>query len=193
MDNVSRDQLTAWRAALEKELSDVEVQLEPLRTKVSELRSQINAIDVLLKPLEDTMGGGGTPPSDTRISELILALDNGGANFTPTDAYWIPILEGLEELGGSGRTDDVLDRVEKKMANVLRPEDYEMLPSGISIRWRNRAQWQRQNMVQQGLISANSRRGIWELTSKGREWLKQERQKLRSLLEKYGMSKTRST
>ena len=81
MDSVSRDQLTAWREVLEKELIGVETQLEPLRTKVSGLRDQINAIDVLLKPLEEMKGGGGPPPSDTRMSELILALDNGGANF----------------------------------------------------------------------------------------------------------------
>jgi hypothetical protein len=186
MDGVSKDQLTEWRAALDRELSDVESKIGPLQSRTRELRSQIQAIDTLLKPL-DVAAGGGTQASDTKLPEPVPALGNEEGDFTPTDAYWIPILESLEDLGGRGRTDQVLDLVEKKMAGTLKQQDHELLPSGISVRWRNRAQWQRQNMVHRGLIAANSPRGIWEITPAGREWLKQEDERLKSLLKKYGV------
>lgn len=90
----------------------------------------------------------------------------------------MPILEALEERSGREHSDVVLDLVEKKMVGILKSEDYELLPSGLSVRWRNRAQWQRQNMVQQGLLRKDSPRGIWEITPTGRQWLQQRKRKI---------------
>ncbi len=47
---------------------------------------------------------------------------------TPEEAFRIPILETLIELGGSGHAGEVLDRVESKMNNVLNSYDKEPLP-----------------------------------------------------------------
>ena len=38
-------------------------------------------------------------------------------------------------------------------------------------RWYNTAQWARNSMVNQGLLKKNSPRGIWEISTKGREYL----------------------
>lgn len=38
-------------------------------------------------------------------------------------------------------------------------------------RWRNTAQWARNAMVKEGLLSAGSPRGVWEITQAGRRWL----------------------
>jgi hypothetical protein len=184
MSALPKEQLAEWRATMERELREVESKIVPLQSRIRELRNQMLAIDTLLTPT-DGMGDSGVPLSQ-RSTQAVLA-ENDGGDFTPTDAYWIPILESLEDLGGRGRTDEVLDLVEKKMAGTLKPQDHELLPSGISVRWRNRAQWQRQNMVQRGFIAANSPRGSWEITPAGREWLREEEQKLKSLLKEYGV------
>lgn len=184
MVGIAKEQLAEWRIVLEHELGEVESKIAPLQSRIRELRSQMLAIDTLLKPYDGTTDSGVLPSH--KSAQAVLA-ENEDGDFTPTDAYWIPILESLEDLGGRGRTDEVLDLVEKKMAGTLKQQDHELLPSGISVRWRNRAQWQRQNMVHRGLIAANSPRGIWEITLAGREWLSEEEQKLKSLLKEYGV------
>jgi restriction system protein len=45
---------------------------------------------------------------------------------------------------------------------------------GLTPRWRNTAQWARNSLREEGLIRDDSPRGIWEITDKGRQWLKAE-------------------
>jgi hypothetical protein len=89
---------------------------------------------------------------------------------TPQDVYRVPILKALIELGGKGKVDQVLNRVEKRLANTLKPVDMEKISSGM-IRWRNSAMWERKGMVDEGLLSHDSPRGVWEITPQGREFL----------------------
>jgi len=94
---------------------------------------------------------------------------------TPEDAFRRPILEALVELGGSARTGDVLDLVGQKMKDVLTHHDWEPLSSNPrSIRWRKTAQWCRYMLVREGLMKGDSPYGIWEISEKGREWLRGE-------------------
>lgn len=95
---------------------------------------------------------------------------------TPEDEFRIPILQTLVELGGSAPINDVLDRVELKMSHKLNVYDRQTLPSDpTTLRWRNTAQWARATMVNEGLLSSNSPRGIWEITEKGRSYLEQHK------------------
>ena len=83
-------------------------------------------------------------------------------------AYERPILEGLYELGGSGRMSEVLQIVERKMKHLFTSVDYEILPSGTDVRWRNTAQWARNDLVhRRGLLKKDSDHGVWELTNQG--------------------------
>lgn len=53
--------------------------------------------------------------------------------------------------------------------------DYEPLASDQEMpRWRNTAQWARNTMVKEGLLQADSPRGIWEISESGRQWLAQK-------------------
>lgn len=90
---------------------------------------------------------------------------------TPQAAYRMPILAGLAELGGRATTAEVLDCVEKRLRSVLRPIDLEKISTGM-VRWRNAAMWERKSMVDEGLLASGSPRGLWELTAKGREFLR---------------------
>jgi hypothetical protein len=94
---------------------------------------------------------------------------------TPRQAFRIPILESLMELGGKGEVDDILKKVEIKMKQVLKAVDYEKLSSGVMIRWQNTAQWERYVMVQDGLLRSDSPRGIWEITEEGKRYLQNYR------------------
>jgi len=88
---------------------------------------------------------------------------------TPRGDYRLPILEALVERGGSARASDVLKRVFNKMRDQLKPKDMEKLPSGISVRWENRAQWERLRLTTEGYLKKDSPRGIWEITDAGKK------------------------
>lgn len=62
---------------------------------------------------------------------------------------------------------DVLERVLEKVRGRLTNADYEKLPSGNDVRWRNTAAWERFRMVEDGLLKSDSPHGIWELTAAG--------------------------
>ncbi len=90
---------------------------------------------------------------------------------TPEEAYYTPILQVLNEMGGSGKVAEVLDRVGKKMKGKLKSCDHEPLASDPrNLRWRNAAQWARNSMVHEGLLKNDSPRGIWEISEKGKQY-----------------------
>jgi len=92
---------------------------------------------------------------------------------TPTDAYFQPILQVLDQMGGRGKVSDVLARVGQVMKPVLKDVDYQPLNSDPDIpRWRNAAQWARNTMRQEGLIKGDSPHGTWEISDKGRATLR---------------------
>jgi predicted dehydrogenase len=93
---------------------------------------------------------------------------------TPHLDYCKPLLEVLEQMGGSGKTKDVLDQLGEKMKPILKPKDYEPHESHPKqIRWRNHAQWARNQMANiDGRMKKDSPRGIWEISPAGKFWLK---------------------
>lgn len=82
----------------------------------------------------------------------------------------MPILEALIRLNGTGEAKDVLELVERIMDKQLNDYDRQSLSShGRVIRWENSARWARHDMVQEGLLSSNSPRGVWQITDAGRD------------------------
>jgi len=95
---------------------------------------------------------------------------------TTEDEFRIPILESIVELGGKAEMKEVLKRVEDKMSHKLNQYDLERLPSNTSQkRWENTAQWCRNTLVTEGLLSHDSPRGIWEITLEGRRYLEKHK------------------
>lgn len=90
---------------------------------------------------------------------------------TPQSEYWNPVLEVIEEMGGRGKKSEIKNGVYEKMKHKLVPEDYDRLKSTPIERWWDRAGWAILNMQIQGLLT-NPERGIWEITDKGREYLR---------------------
>jgi len=56
---------------------------------------------------------------------------------TPEDTFRLPILRALAQLVGRAPIDAVLQNVEGQLKGNLNEYDYQQLPSGQQIRWRN--------------------------------------------------------
>ena len=86
-----------------------------------------------------------------------------GAQFV---RYFGPLLDALRELGGSGTPDEAVEQI---AADLQVPDSIqdELLPSGVP-RFRNQIAFARLYLVREGMIDS-SQRGIWSLTSLGRE------------------------
>lgn len=115
-----------------------------------------------------------TPPAGEEATVEAQRRDLGRirrGTRTPEEAYRLPILRTLAEMGGAGRTAEVLDHVGKLMQDQLKEVDYDPLSSSGSPRWRNSAQWARNTMVNEGLMKESARRGVWEISEAGRRYL----------------------
>jgi restriction system protein len=79
--------------------------------------------------------------------------------------YFGPLLDALRGLGGSGKPDEVVERIatDLKLPDTLKNE---LLPSGQR-RFRNQVAWARFYLVREGLLDS-SKRGVWMLSERGR-------------------------
>ena len=93
---------------------------------------------------------------------------------TPQAAFRIPILQALVNLGGSAHCRKVFSGLERSMD--FTKADWLTMPSNDNeIRWKNAARWERLSMVKEGLLASESHYGIWEITSKGRKYLEENK------------------
>jgi restriction system protein len=123
-----------------------------------------------LELLRDT----ASPEVQEIVSKRFFGKKRKG-EITPHTDFYSSILQSLVEMGGSGKTALVLDRVGEKMKGVLKALDYAVLPSdGKSIRWRNSAQWARNAMVNEDGRMKKTKNGVWEISEKGRKWLEDQ-------------------
>jgi hypothetical protein len=145
-----------------KEALERSAHLTLFRDKVASLRREWDELAARAELEED---------EDTRAARRNFGRLRKGQR-TPESAYYQPILQVLEEMGGSGKVGDVLDRVGEIMKPVLQTVDHDPLASDrANPRWRNAAQWARNSMVQEGLLRADSPRGVWQITDLGRSRL----------------------
>lgn len=103
----------------------------------------------------------GVPQVDSRVTP---------GSILPIAAYWRPILRILAEAGGAAPAHEVIDALEERMAGEFTERDRDTVRNG-EVRWRNRARFARLRMKERDLLSRTSRRGIWEITERGRAYL----------------------
>lgn len=140
--------------------------LTGFRDRVAALRKEWDGIAAVAEREED---------EETKAERRNLGRLRKGQR-TPEVRFYQPILRVLIEMGGSGKVADVLDRVGKIMKPILQDVDYQPLASSPdNLRWRNTAQWARNTMVHDGLLQADSQRGVWAITDKGRAALQDAR------------------
>ena len=140
--------------------------LTAFRDRIAALRKEWEEMAAVAERDED---------EETRAQRRNLGKLRKGVR-TPESAYYQPILQALDGMGGSGKVADVLERLGQIMKPVLKKVDYAPLASGPdNPRWRNAAQWARNSMIREGLLKADSARGVWEIADKGRAILKESK------------------
>ena len=90
----------------------------------------------------------------------------------PEAAYVFPLLTALNEAGGSGPASEIVQRVGELLANQLTETDHDLVNTG-KVRWKNRLQFVRLDLIKGGLMKSDSPRGIWEISDDGRSRLNQ--------------------
>ena len=134
---------------------------------------RIRASDTLQTPSAAGEHLTNPQPNTTRINRTVGERRVPQGERTPYVAYELPILEILYEFGGRGQTRDVLEGIERRMRTLFDQVDYQPMSSG-EVRWRNTTRWARHTLVKRGLLKRDSRRGIWELTERGRAEVEKE-------------------
>jgi len=81
-------------------------------------------------------------------------------------AYFEPILRVLRSKGGRAPTREVLDELGDILDDQLTAVDRQRISSG-GVRWENRAQFARLELVKRGLLKSDSPRGLWEISDQG--------------------------
>lgn len=143
----------AARAVLER--AD---QITALREKLAGLRTEWEK----LVPVAGANGAGSKKNGSHDLSRLHRGIRTREA------AYFKPILQVLNQMGGFGDMADVLERLPKLMKGTLTDLDFEPLAANSEVpRWWNTAQWAQSAMVAAGLLKSDSPRGIWEMTEAG--------------------------
>jgi len=90
----------------------------------------------------------------------------------PDAEYEVPILEILRDKGGRAPTREVIDALGDRLDGRLTDTDHKRLSSG-DVRWRNRTQFVRLKLIEQGDMIQGSPRGIWEISEQGVQRLEQ--------------------
>ncbi|MCA1601107.1 MAG: restriction endonuclease [Acidobacteria bacterium] len=90
----------------------------------------------------------------------------GGPQFVK---YFAPVLEALQQLGGSGRPDEVRSVIAQRL-KLSEEEQSEPLPSKAQPRFDNQVHWARFYLSKAGFLDS-SKRGVWALTEKGQSAL----------------------
>ncbi|MEI6665250.1 MAG: winged helix-turn-helix domain-containing protein [Chloroflexota bacterium] len=92
----------------------------------------------------------------------------------PDARYYALIIRALSEAEGRASKSAVTRRIGEWLASELSPDDHVTVATGES-RWENRVAWARNRLRESGYLRADSPRGMWELTPKGRELASSER------------------
>ena len=84
------------------------------------------------------------------------------ADRTPMEELRRVMLAALKDLGGSAHCREILDLMEQKLDGKLKPGDLELRKAGETV-WRNNTRWERQRMIDEGVLKKGSPLGYWEL------------------------------
>ncbi|WP_038171289.1 winged helix-turn-helix domain-containing protein [Verrucomicrobium sp. BvORR106] len=134
-------------------------------------QNKVAGLEIEWAELED-LRDKATPAVQEIVSKRFFGRSKKG-DITSQDDYCAPVLRVLVEMGGSGKTRDVITKVGQAMKGTLKPKDYEKTTSRArEPRWENTTRWARQKMVDDGRMKSDSPTGVWEISDKGRAWLK---------------------
>src|ERR1041384_2575340 len=85
--------------------------------------------------------------------------------------YFGPVIEALQELGGSGQPSEVSDLIAHRL-NISEQEQSAVNKGGQS-KFENQVHWARFYLAKAGYVGSSTR-GVWSLTEKGQSLLTME-------------------
>lgn len=142
-------------------------------SKLVEKTRKVQMFKIKLAQLESDLNSTLASPKPVRPKISAIKLRKKGRG-TPSEEFYLPLLQALVDLGGSAPANIVVERVGEIMKNVL--NDYDRMPLDSNpneLRWEKKTHWARFHLVQRGLLSNQSEKGIWEITESGRDWLEE--------------------
>lgn len=89
---------------------------------------------------------------------------------TPQKLLWKPILLVLIEKGGKAESINIINGVKEKMKHQLNEADFRTNSDG-TLKIDKAIHFQRLAMIHEGLLKDDSRRGIWEISEIGKQWI----------------------
>jgi Mrr N-terminal domain/SeqA protein N-terminal domain len=124
-------------------------------------------LDAEESPSRNELGGPASPVrAKPRLVKKRGRQRAVRGSLVPQADYELPILQVLVEKGGRAPSREVIDALEPRLADKLKDVDRAKTSSG-EIRWRNRAQFVRLDLIEKGQLTKDSPRGIWEITEAG--------------------------
>jgi len=113
--------------------------------------------------------------TDLNISENdnLSNIDLSEMDFTPKEAYRIPILKSLIYLGGNAKLSDIAVFIEKDMKNKFKPADKGKGANGFGKLWIEMISREKEKMISEGLISEDKKTEQWEIIQSGIDYLAQ--------------------
>ena len=135
---------------------------------------RVERVQEMVRVLDEMIGPRPQPSEIDTVDSKRRDLGRLAAGVkTPQADFREPILRALSAMGGRGKVQDVLDRVEILVGASLKAVDKQPLPSDPKQpRWRNTAQWARLELANEGLLRDDSPRGVWELSQAGSSHLR---------------------
>ena len=122
------------------------------------LKDELKKISDRVRRLENTQRSAQT----ASLRSVRAGTRTIKGSYVSKDTLRRTLIEWLKTFGGSARKIEVEDEMERRLRGILTDADYELVGEGIP-RWRKSAEWMRYRLVQEGILKANSPRGIWEL------------------------------
>ena len=132
-----------------------------LATAVGELEKD-SGTDQVYETLLDIVEQLGRACGRRPHHELYMRMREWKRQATPPDVLRKEITRALEELGGGGHEREVLAKIEARLKGRFRDADVER-PKGNRTRWQTNVRRERRRMIDDGLLTPESRRSTWTL------------------------------
>jgi exonuclease VII small subunit len=145
------------------------------------------AFQTKVRNLRDEWVNMNVPPTKTPPKRRIRRTPKKGSRTvgprleegkrTKNEDFHIPILQVLVKNGGRTTYSELIDELTRDLADTLNKFDWEFLPDGHTIRWKNNVGWAKKPLKDAGLISTTAPDGIWEITDAGRRMVEESKKK----------------
>jgi hypothetical protein len=118
-------------------------------------------------------GGKTSVEFSDKTENDLTQLDLSDMDFTPNEQYRVPILKALIYLGGTAKPVDIVGFIEKEMAKKFKAGDHEKGTNGFEKLWIEMINVEKDNMINEGLISYDNKEEQWEIVQNGIDYLAQ--------------------